>query len=52
MIGEVFTRTTAWKLPPKLIFLNAYLSVSAVMFGKQFLAYEVHIDRSAFLCNP
>ena len=31
---------------------NAYLSVSAVMFCKQFLACAVHIDRSAFLCNP
>ena len=28
---------------------NAYLSVSAVMFCKQFLAYTVHIDRSAFI---
>ena len=26
--------------------------VSAVMFCKQYLAYAVHIDRSAFLCNP
>ena len=33
-------------------FLNAYFSVSAVMFGKQFLAHTVHIDGSAFLCNP
>ena len=31
---------------------NAYLSVSAVMFYKQFLAYTVHIDGSAFLYNP
>ena len=26
--------------------------VSAVMFCKQFLAYVVHIDRTAFLYNP
>ena len=32
--------------------LATYLSVSAVMFCKQFLAYAVHIDGSAFLCNP
>ena len=31
---------------------NAFPSVSAVMFCGQFLAYTVHIDRSAFLCNP
>ena len=31
---------------------NAYLSVSAVMFYNQFLAYTVYIDRSAFLYNP
>ena len=31
---------------------NANLSVSAVMFCKQFLAYAVHIDGSAFLCYP
>ena len=31
---------------------NAYLSVFAIMFCKQVLAYAVHIDRSAFLCNP
>ena len=37
---------------PKNVFFNAYLSVSAVMFCKQFLAYPVHIDRSAFSCNP
>ena len=29
-----------------------YLSVSAVMFCKQFLVYTMHIDRSGFLCNP
>ena len=52
MIGEVFTSTTAWK-PKKLDFIkiNACLSVSAVMFCKQFLAYTVHIDASAFLCH-
>ena len=31
---------------------NVYLSVSAVMFCKQFLAYTLHIDESAFLGNP
>ena len=31
---------------------NSYLSVSAVVFCKQFLTYAVHIDESAFLCNP
>ena len=31
---------------------NSYLSVSAVVFCKQFLVYAVHIDGSAFLCNP
>ena len=31
---------------------NAYFSVSAVVFCKQFLAYTVHIDVSAFLSNP
>ena len=31
---------------------NAYLSISAVMFCKQFLAYTVHIGWSAFLCDP
>ena len=31
---------------------NANLSVSAVMFCKQFLAYAVYIDGSAFLCYP
>ena len=31
---------------------NAYLSVSAVMFCKQILAYNVYIDGSAFLYNP
>ena len=37
-----------------MIFLrkNAYLSVSAVMFCKQFLAYAVRMGWSAFLCNP
>ena len=32
----------------KIDFSNAYLSVSAVMFCKQRLAYAVHIDR----CYP
>ena len=33
------------RIPKNLFFfLNAYLSVSAVMFCKQFLAYAVHID--------
>ena len=37
----------------KIVFLKyAYLSVYAVMFCEQFLAYTVHIDRSAFSCNP
>ena len=27
---------------------NAHISVSAVMFCKQFLAYTVNIDRSTF----
>ena len=31
---------------------NVYLSVSAVMFSEQFLAYAVHIDKSAFSCYP
>ena len=31
---------------------NTCLSVSAVIFGKQFLADAVHIDESAFLSNP
>ena len=31
---------------------NAYLSVSAVMFYKEFLAYTLNIDRSAFSCYP
>ena len=35
---------TAWE--QNNIFLNAYLSVSAVVFCKQFLAYAVHIDES------
>ena len=30
----------------------AYLNFFAVMFCKQFLAYTLHIDGSAFLCNP
>ena len=29
-----------------------YLGVSVVVFSKQFLAYTVHIDESAFLSNP
>ena len=47
--GKVFTSTTTWK--PKLFFLlfsNAYLSVSAVMLCKQFLAYTAYIDGSAY----
>ena len=49
----VFMKNTTWE-PKKLIviFLNDYLSVSAVMFCKEFLAYAEHIDKSAFLCNP
>ena len=35
-----------------VFFLNAYLSVPAVMFCKLFLAYTVHIDGSAFSFNP
>ena len=31
---------------------NAYLSVSAAMFYINFVAYIVHIDRSAFSCYP
>ena len=31
---------------------HAFLSVSAVMFCNQFLAYLVLIDGSAFLFNP
>ena len=38
IIGEVFTSTTG--NPKILFFLNAYLSVSAVMFCIQFLAYS------------
>ena len=49
--GKVFTSTTAWKTK-RMIFLNAYLSVFAVVFCKQFLAYTVHTDWSAFSCNP
>ena len=44
--GKVFTSTTAWE--PKTLILfkkkHAYLSVSAVMFCKQFLAFTVHIN--------
>ena len=47
--------TTAWK-PKKLFSIKiTYLSVSAdfaAMFCKQFLAYAVQIDESAFLSNP
>ena len=57
MIEEVFTSsyTTAWE-PEKwllivLKYILSYLSVSAVMFCEQFLAFAVHIDRSDFLCN-
>ena len=52
MIGEVFTSTYYNMKTKKKKFLNAYLSVSAVMFCKQFLTYTVHIDESAILCNP
>ena len=38
--------------PPPVKKWNVYLSVSAVMLCKLFLAYTVQIDRSAFLCNP
>ena len=38
--------------PQKNKKINAYLSVPAVMFCKQFLSYVVYIDWSAFLCNP
>ena len=31
---------------------HAQLSVSGIMFCKQFLPYAVHIDMSAFLYNP
>ena len=49
MIGEGFTSTTAWKPKNDFFFFfflkeEAYLSVSAVMFCKQFLDYAVHID--------
>ena len=45
MIGELFTSTTAWEPKKKnfFFFLNAYLSVSAVMFCEQFLAYTVQL---------
>ena len=38
----------------KIILLkeHTYLRVSAAMFCKHFLAYTVHIDWSACLCNP
>ena len=50
---ERFSRVIQHGNPKKYIyFFNAYLSVSAVMFCKQFLAYAVHIDRFVFLCNP
>ena len=52
--GKVFTSTMEWK-PKNLILLrkkHAYLSFSAIMFCKQFLAYSVPIDKSAFLYNP
>ena len=67
LVRKFFTSTTEWKIQNfyaiskmvlNLIFIfclfkkNAYLSVSAVMFCKQFLAYAVDIDGSAFLCNP
>ena len=44
---------TAWE-PEKLLFLEelAYISVSEVMFCKQFLAYIVNTDGSAFSCDP
>ena len=31
---------------------TAYLGVFTAVFCKQFFAYTVHIDKSAFLCNP
>ena len=52
MIGEISTSTTAWTPKKLIVFFNAYLSVSAVMFCKQLLAYAVHIDRFGLLCNP
>ena len=45
MNEKVFTSTTAWE-PNKFDFIkkeHAYLSVSAVMFCKQFLACTVQI---------
>ena len=41
-----------WNHPNFINIINAFLSVSAVMFYKQCLSYTVHIDRSAFLGNP
>ena len=52
MIGEVFDDYYSTETPKKMFFLNAHLTVYAVMFCKQFLAYTVHIDMSAFLYNP
>ena len=44
---KYYTMETQKKI--EFLFKNAYFCVSAVMFCKQFLAYLVHIDRSAFL---
>ena len=52
MNGEVSTSTTAWESNKISIKKNAYNGDSAVVFCKQFLPYTVHIDGSAFLCNP
>ena len=53
MDEEVITRNTAWEQKENIFFKKiAYLSVSAVVFREQFLAYAVRIGRSAFLCKP
>ena len=51
MNGKVFTCITAWEPPQKMIFFNAYISVSTVIFREQFLPFTVHIAGSAFLYN-
>ena len=55
MIAEVF-RISYYSMGTKenclLKKCLATLIVSGVMFCKQFVAYDVHIDISAFLCNP
>ena len=66
--GKVFTSTTAWKVGNPKIWIsqeNDYLSVSAVMFCKQFLAYSycahswvcflmlsinIHVGLNIYLC--